>query len=94
MWQRGFAPQRTKGRRAIRLPPGLGLNSIAHYRFEAPNRRRLEVNVAQYEAALCTKVEGLDYAHGDYGGCLWPREIGGGERHVIRLTLLGNTRIS
>jgi hypothetical protein len=47
-------------------------------------RRRLEVNVAQYEAALCAKVEGFDYAHGDYGGCLWAGEIGR-ERHDLIL---------
>ena len=47
-------------------------------------RRRLEVNVAQYEAALCAKVEGFDYAHGNYGGCLWAGEIGR-ERHDLIL---------
>ena len=57
-----------------------GFLTIAHYRFEVSYRRRLEVNVAQYEAALCAKVEGFNHAHGDYGGCLWPGEIGG-ERH-------------
>jgi len=85
----GFSPVRlriqlqgVKGRRAIGFPPGLGLDGIAHYRFEVSYCRRFEVDVAQDEAALCTKVEGLDDAHGDYGGCLWPGEIGGG-RHVI-----------
>ena len=36
---------------------------------------RLEVNVTQDETALCAKLEGLYYAYGDDGGCLWPGKI-------------------
>ena len=56
--------------------------TIAHYRFEVSYCRRLEVDVAQDEAALSTEVEGLDDADGDYGGCLWLGEISG-ERHGV-----------
>ena len=59
-----------------------GRVTIAHYRFEVSYRRCLEVDVTQYEAALCPKFERFDDAHGDYGGCLWPSKIRG-ERHGL-----------
>ena len=49
--------------------------TIAGYLFEISHCCRLEVNVAQDEAALCTKLEGLYYAYGDDGRCLWPGKI-------------------
>ena len=49
--------------------------TIAGYLFEISHCCRLEVNVAQDEAALCTKLEGLYDAYGDDGRCLWPGKI-------------------
>ena len=41
--------------------------TVASYLFEISHCCRLEVNVAQDEAALCTKLEGLYYAYGNDG---------------------------
>lgn len=49
--------------------------TIASYLFEISHCGRVEVNVAQDKAALCTKLEGLYYAHGDDGRRPWPCNI-------------------
>ena len=55
--------------------PTHGELTIASYLFEISHCCRLEVNVTQDEAALCTKLEGLYDAYGDDGRCLWPGKI-------------------
>jgi len=64
--------QGIKVRRAIGFPSRLGLDRVAHHLLETSHCGRLEVNVAQDEAALCTELEGLYYAYSYDGGCLWP----------------------
>jgi hypothetical protein len=49
--------------------------TVAGYLFEISDCGRLEVNVAQDEAALCAELEGLYNAYGDDGGCLWTSKI-------------------
>ena len=48
------------------------VHTVAHHLLETSHSGRLEVNVAQDEAALCTELEGLYYAYSYDGGCLWP----------------------
>jgi hypothetical protein len=51
------------------------LLTVARYFLEISHCGCLEVNVAQDEAALGAKLEGLYYAHGDDGGCRWSGKI-------------------
>lgn len=47
-------------------------HTVPRHLLETSHCGRVEVNVAQDEAALCTELEGLYYAYSYDGGCLWP----------------------
>jgi hypothetical protein len=61
--------------RVVQIVETHGRLTIASCLFEISHVGRVEVNVAQDKAALCTELEGLYYANGDDGRCPWSCKI-------------------